>query len=107
MKRSTMAASLLAAGLAVAASQPASAAIKCRDGYQRSGGAWIATPYCQDEYLAQVARRYYGIRTSGHRMRHSYSAKESICRVVGYDHRVAEICAPFLDRNKPNKRWFY
>jgi len=42
------------AGLAALAG-PA-AAITCRDGTQNVQGSWIATPYCQDLLLAQVAR---------------------------------------------------
>src|SRR5690606_20778950 len=37
---------------------PAEARIVCKDGFQLSGGAWISTPYCNDEYLATVARRH-------------------------------------------------
>ena len=51
-KAATIAAGLLAATVAAA---PAAAEIKCQDGSQLVQGNWLATPYCQDALLAQVA----------------------------------------------------
>lgn len=80
-------------------------AIDCRGGNQLSGGRLIATPYCQDEYLAQVARSY-GIRTSGDAMRYDFSAKSSVCHAIGHDSRVRESCSGFRrDDSGRNRRW--
>ena len=46
---------------------PASAAIACKDGYQRVQGNYIATPYCPNY-------------------------KRQVCLTVGNDIRVQEIC---------------
>ncbi|MEO1711230.1 MAG: hypothetical protein AAFR70_13280, partial [Pseudomonadota bacterium] len=82
------------AGLTVGPGQ-ADAAIKCRGAYQVSGGNLIATPYCEDEYLAQVARTY-GSRVSARRLRRSFSAKSELCQFIGRDSRVSDICQKFL-----------
>ena len=60
LKTRNLGAALLAlpilAILAVANGAPAEAAIKCSNGYQIVNGSEIATPYCQDNLVAQVAR---------------------------------------------------
>lgn len=89
---------LIAVGLALTASapvQPAEAAIRCNKGYQLVGGNEIATPYCQDEYLAVVARKY-GVSTSGARIRNNPNHKREVCRLVGQDIRVQQTCVDSL-----------
>lgn len=90
-----MRAALLVAVITVAAglmlSSPVSAAIACKNGYQRVQGNEIATPYCQDELLAQVARSY-GNRTSAYTIRTNPNAKRDVCRLVGRDIRVQSVC---------------
>lgn len=81
-----------ALALAVAATTAPAAAIECRNGYQRVGGSEIATPYCQDEYLAVVARDF-GIRTTGARIRQDWGHKREICRLIGQDNRIRGACA--------------
>jgi hypothetical protein len=81
---------LLFAGLTLCG--PASAGgIQCERGYQRIKGDTIMTPYCQDEYLAEVARQY-GFSASAQRIRHDALYKKSICRYVFTDIRVQETC---------------
>ena len=76
----------------IAASVQAQAGIKCSGEYQViRGQGQIATPYCEDQYLARVARGY-GIRVSASAIRQSPSRKEEVCRVIGHDGRVASIC---------------
>ncbi len=59
MSRFIAAAGLLAApALMLAAAAPAEAKIVCVKGYQIVSGSPIATPYCQDTLVAQVAREY-------------------------------------------------
>lgn len=92
------------AGFAMSAGK-AEAKITCRGQFQVSGGRLISTPYCQDEYLAEVAREY-GIRTTGSKMRNSFSAKVSVCRTVGHDIRVRENCLTVLPDNRRNRRFW-
>lgn len=83
---------ILAAIATVCLPKPqAEAKIRCSKGYQTVGGNQLATPYCQDEYLAQVAREY-GMRASGARIRNSPQYKLEVCRLVGRDIRVSNNC---------------
>jgi hypothetical protein len=73
-------------------SQPAYAKIRCNGPYQIiKGSGEMVTPYCQNAYLAQVARGY-GIRVSGRTLGNHPTVKGDVCRVVGYDSRVYQIC---------------
>ena len=79
----------------------ASARIVCDGAYQIVSGQPIATPYCEDAYLAEVAGEY-GMRVTASAVRSSPSLKERVCRVIGHDNRVQSACAayrePFLNR---------
>lgn len=101
MTRKIFASALLATGLHAAAHDPAHAAIVCEGNFQIVKGQPISTPYCREKELARVARSY-GWRVSDKAVRHSESTKAQICRAIGYDNRVREICAPYLyDRGFP------
>lgn len=69
----------------------ADAAPHCDKGFQVVAGQELATPYCQDEYLAAVARTY-GLKASSDELRSNPNAKRDICRFVGGDIRVSGIC---------------
>ncbi len=69
----------------------AHARIECKDGFQIVDGAWIATPYCEDDYLAVVARDH-GMKVSASSVRNNPGVKEEACKLVGYDTRVREDC---------------
>ena len=43
--------------------------------------------------LARVARKY-GWRVSASEIRYSESKKADVCRAIGFDNRVREICGP-------------
>jgi hypothetical protein len=78
--------------LAMAVIQPAHAKIRCNGPYQIiQGSGQMATPYCENAYLAQVARGY-GMKVSGRTLANNPSIKGDVCRVVGYDSRVYQIC---------------
>jgi tRNA(Met) C34 N-acetyltransferase TmcA len=79
----------LSAGAALAT--PAAARINCVKGFQRVQGNLIATPYCQDQYLAQVARQH-GFRASAARIRNDPNYKKELCRFVFNDIRVQTTC---------------
>ena len=92
--RSVFAAVLSATAIALAS--PASA-ITCEGNFQvQKSGERIATPYCQDGYLAAIARQY-GVRTSAREIRWNPSEKARICRFIGDDNRVRDTCAPYRD----------
>lgn len=70
-------------------------AIECEGNFQiQKNGNQIVTPYCQDGYLAIVAREY-GMRVSGEAIRQDYGEKERACRLVGEDNRVRDACAQY------------
>jgi len=73
------------------AATPADARIRCDGNYQIINGQPHATPYCQDQNLADVARTY-GMHVSASAMRNSPSEKQRVCQFVGYDIRVREAC---------------
>lgn len=79
---------------------PVSAAhILCEDSYQLVNDSWIATPYCEDEYLASVASTY-GAFVSPPAIRNNPGAKEEVCRLVGHDIRVDDICSPHVGSSR-------
>jgi len=91
----TAAAGALTALVAAVSAQPASAAIRCDGNFQITDYGRIATPYCQDNYLAQVAREA-GMRVSNRAIRYNPAIKEKACRLVGYDIRVKSTCSQYL-----------
>lgn len=60
------------------------------------GGQLINTPYCEDNYLAEVAREY-GMRVSAAQVRNDPSVKERVCRLIGQDNRAQNACASYKD----------
>lgn len=71
------------------------ARIRCNGAYQVvPGHGELATPYCEDNYLAEVARGY-GIRISARAIRSNPSRKEEVCRAVGHDGRVYATCLKY------------
>lgn len=83
--------------LAVMPAAPAFAAIKCQDGSQLIQGNWMATPYCQDALLAQVATQR-GFKTSFAAIRNNPNHKKELCRYLFSDIRVQITC---LDAGVP------
>jgi hypothetical protein len=96
---------LLALPLAVLPFGATQARIVCDGNYQMIRGQPHATPFCQDENLAKVARGY-GMRVSGETMRNSFSEKARVCRFIGSDIRVREACQNYRDDNRPPGRSF-
>ena len=73
-------------------SSAALAHIVCHDDFQVVNGREIATPFCQDNNLAQVSRAY-GRRVSGAEVRNNPGLKDELCRNFGSDIRVKSACA--------------
>ncbi|WP_334147001.1 hypothetical protein [Hyphomicrobium sp.] len=96
-------AALLAVPLLAFAPTPADAAgIKCIDGFQIVSGSRIATPYCQDKLVAQVAREH-GMKVSEAEIRNNPNYKRHICQFVGRDIRIYQAC---IDANSLGRRPF-
>jgi hypothetical protein len=83
----------------------AEARIACDGPYQIVQGSALATPYCEDNYLATVARGY-GIRVSDVAVRQNPNVKAEVCRTVGHDNRVRQICAGYLPSDRGRFRTF-
>jgi uncharacterized protein YfaQ (DUF2300 family) len=86
------------AALAVTAflvvASPAAARIECRGNFQISKYGPIATPYCQDEEIARVARTY-GIRVTGAEVRNNPLKKVYLCQIIGGDNRLKGSCGAY------------
>ena len=92
--RKIIAAAVLGAGLLTLAHGGAEAAIQCDGNFQNVRGQPVATLYCREWNLANVARTF-GWRVSVDEIRYSESRKAQVCRAIGFDIRVQDICAPF------------
>jgi len=98
-------AALAAVALPLAAlgwSQPAEARIKCVNGNQVVNGSLIATPYCQDELVAVVARQR-GWKVSASEIRNNPNLKRNVCQHVGRDNRIYIAC---IDANSVGRGRF-
>jgi hypothetical protein len=83
----------LSGGLAllVLGSIGAEARIVCHEGYQVVDGQEISTPYCNDNYVAAVARSR-GVKVSDEAVRNNPAKKDEICRAMGSDIRIQHYC---------------
>lgn len=83
---------------------PVEAKIKCKGPYQVVRGVGnIATPYCEDSYLAKVAREF-GVRVSARAIRNNPSKKDEVCSLMGFDNRVRDICTGYLSEDSDSGR---
>jgi hypothetical protein len=99
--RSTIAA-MAAAGAFFLTAPAAEARIVCNEGFQTVGGSQLATPYCQDNYVGEVARRY-GIKVSNVAIRENPNVKRHVCNLIGRDIRVSLTCS---DANSYGRRGY-
>ena len=75
----------------ITTSQISQAKIHCKGIYQTNSIGTFASPYCEDNYLAKIARSY-GMRVSNRQIRQNANKKEAVCRFIGHDIRVSDIC---------------
>lgn len=80
--------------LAALAATPAAAKIQCRGNFQMTKYGPIATPYCEEEQIAYVARSY-GQRVTGSQVRNDPLLKVYLCQTLGYDSRLKGSCAGY------------
>jgi hypothetical protein len=73
------------------AGSSAEARIVCNEGFQLSGGREISTPYCNDNYVAEVARKH-GMKVSDQEVRNNPARKDEVCRFIGSDTRISNYC---------------
>jgi hypothetical protein len=89
----------LAAGailaLAAFAADPAAARIECRGNFQvtKTNGL-IATPYCEEEQIAKVARSR-GFKVTGADVHNNALTKVYLCQTIGWDQRLKGSCAGY------------
>jgi hypothetical protein len=94
MTRKIIASLAVASGLLVFAQGGAEARIVCEGNFQNVQGLPVATPYCREWTLARVAQSY-GWRVTFQEIRYSESTKAQVCRAIGNDNRVQEVCSPY------------
>jgi hypothetical protein len=80
--------------LATMLTAPAAARIQCRGNFQITKYGPIATPYCEEEQIAFVARSY-GQRVTGAQVRKNPLMKVYLCQTLGYDSRLKGSCAGY------------
>ena len=65
--------------------------LNCKGPYQLVAGNYIASPPCQDRYIARVARQY-GYKVSAKDLANRPSLKISICVNLSHDTRIRNHC---------------
>ena len=66
----------------------------CRGNFQMTKYGPIATPYCEEEQIAFVARSY-GQSVTGAQVRKNPLMKVYLCQTLGYDSRLKGSCAGY------------
>ncbi|MGD0532184.1 MAG: hypothetical protein ABSA62_07890 [Methyloceanibacter sp.] len=80
--------------LAMAAPEPAAARIECQGNFQITKYGPIATPYCEEEQIAFVARSS-GTNVTGSQVHNDPLTKVYLCQTLGYDSRLKGSCAGY------------
>jgi hypothetical protein len=73
---------------------PAAAKVECRGNFQVTKYGPIATPYCEEEQIAFVARSY-GQRVTGAQVHNDPLKKVYLCQTLGHDSRLKGSCAGY------------
>jgi hypothetical protein len=95
MRRSLGTACLVVMALsAIALPEPAAARGQCHGNFQISKYGPIATPYCEEEQIAIVARSY-GWKVSGSEIHNDPLRKVYVCQILGNDVRLKGSCAGY------------
>lgn len=76
----------------------ADAKILCRDGYQVVQGREISTPYCNDNYVAAIARKH-GFKVSDAEIRNNPAKKNEVCRFISSNIEIRHYCNDSDDRH--------
>lgn len=94
IRKACLAGCAVVVAAALGAPDPASARIQCRGNFQITKYGPIATPYCEEEQIALVARSY-GFNVTGSQVRNDPLKKVYLCQVIGYDVRLKGSCAGY------------
>lgn len=81
----------IVAAIVLLAATTAEARIICRDGYQVVHGREISTPYCNDNYVAQIARKH-GFKVSDSEIRNNPAKKNEVCRFISSNIEIRQYC---------------
>ena len=84
--------------LAGALATPAAAAIRCDGTFQVNSQGEFESLYCKEENLARVARSR-GINVTADQIRRSWSLEGDVCRQIGVDISLSNICDQFTNHN--------
>ena len=94
-----LAATVLSAALLAAVSAgPAAARIQCKGNFQVTQYGLLATPWCEEEQIAKVARSY-GWKVTGKQVRSDPLKKVQLCQILGGDVRLKGSCAGYSPDN--------
>jgi hypothetical protein len=91
---SSLASLVVVALLAIASLKPADARVQCQGNFQITKFGPIATPYCEEEQIAIVARSY-GWKVSGAEIHNNPLRKVYVCQILGSDVRLKGSCAGY------------
>ena len=83
-----------AVALTAMLTEPSEARIQCRGNFQVTKYGLLATPYCEEEQIAFVARSY-GQNVTGSQVRKNPLMKVYLCQTLGYDSRLKGSCAGY------------
>ena len=65
--------------------------LTCKGPYQVVQGNLLATPPCENAYIAKVAQSY-GYKVTVKQVRNNIHKKIEICQHIGHDSRISEYC---------------
>ena len=80
--------------LAIASPKQAHARIQCQGNFQITKYGPVATPYCEEEQIARVARSY-GWTVTASEVHKNPLKKVYICQILGGDTRLKGSCAGY------------
>jgi hypothetical protein len=74
--------------------EPAVAKIQCKGNFQVTKHGLIATPYCEEEQIARVARSY-GWNGTASEVHNNPNTKVYLCQRFGRDNRLKGSCGAY------------
>lgn len=87
---------LAATALLTMGSAPAVAKIQCKGNFQVTKHGLIATPYCEEEQIARVARSY-GWNGTAAEVHNNPNTKVYLCQRFGRDNRLKGSCGAYSE----------
>jgi hypothetical protein len=88
---------LAALALLAVGSELAAAKIQCQGNFQVTTQGLIATPYCEEEQIARVARSY-GWKGTASQVHNNPNTKVYLCQRFGGDNRLKGSCGAYSER---------